>query len=491
MDNLPILVAGDDNFGWIVIGILFIIFDVVLPALKKRKQRANTPLPTLDPTQSPPVEPPPSPPKPPPSVAQGLPGTAPTPVPVRPSPLQRSVPGSVSQSPMGQRPLTAADLSLARQRRKQPAPFSMHRPMTTPTDSEAPFEDAPREDRFGQVKPAPPRVSPAVEAQLKRQTHHFLSPLAGAPAWMEVLHSPENQIRFDAAIRSGDFPFGLPGAVGTLAASLVTAVPELREEIAKVIYGNLPTGGVKQLQELVSQPQFLAASWGESVFENVLGLTLMGPLYSKALVTLAQRAGADENVSVALSPSGTLSMRVPPQVAVAAASDLLLRLGYLQWADKAEVLAAGRWPTPDHLVLRLSVFHRVVSLEAPLAPLIEATMAMYGNLLTTRLSSLQGRSLLELATAAKVAIQIREGLELSRNLATTGLKVPSSFEELVAVTNQTLDAGGGFSQLLAFLPLRIAARTKESRGLTAFKPDASTLAEAVVLGEILRRPGAR
>jgi len=453
-----------------------ILFDVVLPRLKKKKLQQQQ-LEQLDQqTGLAPDEvgetfdvPPPAP--------------VPTPMrrpPERKPPTRRQV-SQPSHGPQG-----------TRYRPPQPAPSAASSGVMT-SQEEQHWEDQRAARLAVQQESLEARRLKEVQLGLRHMAVSLLDPLKQSDSWNNVARTGPAAQKFVSAIRSGDFPLNLPDAVDALGRALLQEIPELREQITHVILGSIRNKSIESIEDLTGSPAILSVGWSESVFLDALGLALLGPLHARARLAQALRRGkARAPVRFQIASDSTLVIPQPLDVQLATLEAGLLRMSYLGWSSWHMRQASQVLEPVERIPFELVIGRQVLPFDVCKADLFSHSVARLEAILGCRLFSLQGISLLELAAHQGRSKRVIEGLELSKEVHRVAIGSKPDFAQFVAACRLALDSPAG--TLAGVLPSLVQTQAAETRALpiALFGADMPTaIAEGIVLGELLRRPGTR
>jgi hypothetical protein len=332
-----------------------------------------------------------------------------------------------------------------------------------------------------------------VQVALRHMAVSLLDPLKQSDSWNTVGRTGPAAQKIVGAIRSGDFPVNLPEAVDTLGRALLQEIPELREQITHVILGSIGTKSIESIEDLTGNSAILSVGWSESVFLDALGLALLGPLHARARLAQALRRGtARAPVRFQISSDSTLVIPQPLDVQLATLEAGLLRMSYLGWSSWHVRQASQVLEPVERIPFELVIARQVLPFDVCKADLVSHSVARLEAILGCRLSSLQGISLLELAAYRGRTRNIIEGLELSKEPHRVAIGSKPDFAQFVAACRLALDSPAG--TLAGVLPSLVQSHAAEVSAcpIALFGADMPTaIAEGIVLGELLRRPGTR
>ncbi|GEM_PF-3771388 len=182
----------------------------------------------------------------------------------------------------------------------------------------------------------------------------------------------------------GSSPWRWVGGIQAAAATVMARTPELRGEIYEAL--ELPPEGinVSSLEELQAQPELLVASWTETLFADVLGLWIAGPIWARGRLASLMDAGAVSEMNWNIR-SGVLALN-PPAALMAPAFGLVLRQFGMSRDGQAVEDMAGR--TGESLTLNILGLPRRISLRFPMDALVLETRSALRRVLTTEYSVL-------------------------------------------------------------------------------------------------------
>jgi hypothetical protein len=247
------------------------------------------------------------------------------------------------------------------------------------------------------------------------------------------------------------------------------------------------------IDEFVELSPRLAATWSRGILADALGLALLGPGFADLREQVeAQRRGRDVvPLAIAGDPG---AVRMPYCVRRA-----LLEAGVAAYDLEAGWGGSGAWADAgDTVVFDLGGLQQI---PVPAAPMADATIAIFQQLRRSRIPSMVGRDLLEIASHHPWRGHLRRHLKLAETLSKGG-QVPLAEADLLPVflRLRSLAPDGDWEpRLLALRALHHRSGARRGRqgrpAVPIGRRSRAALVEGFLLTEILGpdlgRPAAR
>ena len=432
--NLDLMKGLFDSPGWLIVAALFILFDIVVPMLKKRKKkRAMEQQLQQQPTHQPPAqyEPPPA-------------------VPRAPAPTPRPDP----------------------QRMPRPAAT---RPAATATAPRKTAPDGPTDQELlGNM------LQPLTDLQLVRTT----------------LERNNVYGAFANAVAQAEYPLNLPDGFQLLSAALHNALPAFGGETHAA--AQLPTqqSEINSVEELVQESQLLAPGWLEALVADAIGCALMGPGYAYLRVRRLAMLGQVD--ALALNVATGMGLRLdPPLVIVAPALIVALReLGHTRAVPAFREYAVKAVNKRSSMKLTLHGMGRPVEFEVPVSRAVQTTEEMMLGLVRSPYATLDGKTMGDFAADARVtdawlrADDLVKAWKAGRD-PEVGSLARLQGHALLAATfgpDKARKVLAAARQGVSLFQRRKAERTAESDVLPMTH---LAIVEGMVLGQLLQRHGRR
>lgn len=430
---IDLFLMGTEKYGWLALGAFYLIFEILVPLLKKRMQAQKN-------------------------------RNAPQPAP--PQPLPRAAPPAASSSELQPQPRPVRPAPLPpRRRRRQPQPTPQ--PAATPT-----------------------AATPVILQLTSSAYQPFLDLPDIAPvAQVEGIHE-----RIAAAASRSDYPASLDLLHHEIVTTLLHGVPGLRPDAVVAAGLEAGIGDIRSIEELVQASDRLAVGWLDTAFADAVGMALLGAPYAVLRIRRLARGGQTHTLTLQNTGSRALSVNAPLRIIgpayLAAFQALNLRAGGV---DLKSLLAEyGALDGPVRL--ELAGFGRPIHFDLDPGPAIEATERMLTGIMQAKMPALDGTTLAALSRTQDLSkmqeIAAREqDAWISRGVLGPSTGLARLMTLLLLVPHESParlramasgQAGGGRARGPAARPDEV--------GLT-LTPTA--LVEAIVFGAILPRHGGR
>jgi hypothetical protein len=422
-----LLMDGGERFGWIILLILYLVFDVLLPLWKKRRQGR----------------------------------------PQQPSAPERPAPRPTPPAP----------------RRRQEAPQT---PPPAPSHQRRQTARPPRQTPRTAPAPATPH------GRLEELAAAAFAPLLRLQGIAPAADTAQLEERLRKAAAGPHFPLNLDHLTAQTCDLLLKAVPGLRAEIVVAARLNAGTQEIRSLHELVEASDRLAVGWLELAFQDAVGLALFGPVYARLRVARLAAAGQTHQLTLEAASSRALALAPPLRIVGPALVDTLTLLNHRSPAERLreELARADALDGPVQLVV--TGFGRPVRFDVNPEPAVRVTREMLEGLLRHDFPQLGT----ELAALSRQAGTPDAALSAARKADAWPRTPVAVADDLVTLlTLAEIGLRHGLDQARTLLrqpaPRPTQGRRWEVGRQSPLEASHSAIAEAIVLGELLARPGRR
>ena len=428
-----LLLMDSGRYGWLALGAFYLIFEILIPILKKRAQAARQ--------------------------------------------------KQAMQPPLTPRPQAAAPVA----RRTAPGPSA--RPA-----QRKPVAAAARTSRTRQTHSDPVPIPAAPPSAILQLTNGAYEPFLKLPGIASVAQREGIPERIAAWTARPDFPGSFDLLHLDIMSTLLPAVPGLRPDAVASAGLEQGIGEIRSLEELAQASDRLAVGWLDTVFADAVGLTLVGAPYATRRIDRQMKEGRTHTLHLQNTGSRAMSVSAPLRILgpayLAAVHALNLRADGVDL--KRTLKDAGA--LDGQVRLELLGFGRPIHFDLDPAPAIEPTNRMFTGILQEKMPAFGGTTLAALSRTQDLSkMQEIAARERDKWIATGATDLGNGLARLMTLLLLAPQESNARLRLLAspdghIERARAAAPTSVE---TTLKADPRSIVEAIVLGAILPRHGGR
>ena len=356
---------------------------------------------------------------------------------------------------------------------------------------------------FEVVAPVVPAAQPAKKKKPVRKaakssfhtlTRELFAPLESFPQLTRATRSKEFGERLNHAVRDPRFPLSLADAAIAASSILSARVPGYRAELLQASGVGGGSVEIRQLEDLVSNPDALAIGCIDACMNDVVGLALLGPAYAALRLRSLMDSGKESVMHLNIAGGGGIALEPPAVLSGPVYAEALRSLGYKANLPEFK-LRTSYLPEPEPFTLAVGGMGRQISLPVPRRPAELALTGVMDRLVSTRLDILEGKAFDQLARDTGPHDRYEKAARLRSDLASGVIPVRLSPEHLIVLADIAADKGlEAYRETLASWSThaREARRRKsvpETGGLLPMTPGA--VVEGIILADVLQRKTGR